>query len=167
MHPTLNVAIRAARDRAIAKGRRELDAANKRLVAAGKDPIIVAENTAIFSAGVQAELKRNGITIELDKTGWSDANGRTYNVPWFGVSKIEYAEWTDFNAHFARLQKLFVSERATLNIFLFVGPNDKPEDPIKNLTSVAKRNGGTFQLLTTKRLEEMKAREAAEAAKGS
>jgi hypothetical protein len=32
---------------------------------------------------------------------------------------------------------------------------------VQNLTATAKRNGGTFQLLTTRRLEELQAREAA------
>jgi hypothetical protein len=34
---------------------------------------------------------------------------------------------------------------------------------LTNLTAVAKRNGGSFQLLTTKRLEEIKAKEDAAA----
>ncbi len=159
-------AIRAARDRAYAKAERELAAANRRLVADGKDPIVVAERSRIFSSSVQAELKRNGITIELDKTGWSDSSGRTYGVPWFGTSTVEGADWSEFNAIFARYQRLFVPERAAVNLFLFVGPNDKPEGAIRNLTAVARRNGGTFQLLTTKRLEELKARAEAEAAAG-
>lgn len=156
-------AIRAARDRALDKANRELGAANRRLVAEGKDPIVVTDRTRIFSPSVQAELRKHGIRIELDKTGWSDSNGRTYNVPWFGTRNIEYESWSDFVSYFARLQRALVSERAALNVFLFVGPNDKPETSITNLTTIAKRNGGTFQLLTTKRLEELRARDEAAA----
>ncbi|MBC8011724.1 MAG: hypothetical protein H7067_16690 [Burkholderiales bacterium] len=155
-----------ARNRAYNKAGRELAAANRRLVSAGKDPIIIEGNWKIMDSSVQSELKRNGIKIELDKTGWSKKDGSTVNIPVLNVSSVEGATWNDFNAHFARLQKHFVSERATLNIFLFVGPNDKAENSSANLTSVAKRNGGTFQLLTTKRLEELKTRAEAQAAKG-
>jgi|GEM_PF-1015029 hypothetical protein len=152
-------AISAARDRAYDKAMRELAAANRRLVEQGKDPIVVTDRSRITNPAVQAALKRNGITITLDKTGWTDANGRPYNVPWFGTRENEYESWSDFVAYFARLQRALVPDRATLNVFLFVGPNDKPTEAITNLTTIAKRNGGTFQLLTTKRLEELKSRE--------
>jgi hypothetical protein len=150
-----------ARDRAYAKARAELDAANRKLVAAGKDPIVARGNYQIFDRETQAELKKNGITITLDTTGWSDAQGNPLKYPTRYTQSWESAPWNDFHAHFARLQKLFCPERATLNLFLFVGPNDRPDAAIADLTSVAKRNGGTFQLLTTKRLEELKAREEA------
>lgn len=150
-----------ARDRAYAKARAELDAANRKLVAAGKDPIVVRGNYQIFDRETQAELKKNGITITLDTTGWSDAQGNALKYPTRYTQTWESAPWTDFHAHFARLQKFFCPERAKLNLFLFVGPNDKPDEAVGDLTSVAKRNGGTFQLLTTKRLEELKSREDA------
>lgn len=158
-------AVTRAREAAYQKAGAELAAANRRLVAAGKDPIIVTDSTRIFSADVQAELRRNGITIKLDGTGWSDKSGNILKYPSRYVATWEAAEWNDFNAHFARLQKFYVPERATMNIFLFVGPNDRAESATRNLTAVAKRNGGTFQLLTTKRLEELKAKAEAEAAK--
>ena len=44
------------------------------------------------------------------------------------------------------------------NIFLFDGPDEKAEKAQKNLSTVASRNGGKFNLLTTKRLEELSKR---------
>lgn len=154
----------AARERAYAKAGRELVAANRRLTAAGKDPIIVESNLRIFSSSVQAALRRNGITIELDGTGWSRRDGTQIEPPTLNLSSIEGASWNDFYAYFARLQSTLVAQRPTLNIFLFVGPEERAEEAVRNLTTAARRNGGTFQLLTTKRLEELKARAEAEAA---
>jgi hypothetical protein len=153
--------VRAARDRAYSKAGGEMAAANRRLVAAGKDPIVVSDNHAIFRADVQAELRKNGIRIELDKTGWSKKDGSTFNVPWTGISSVEGASWEDFITYYARLQRHLVPERPALNIFLFVGPNDRPDSAVRNLTNIARRNGGNFQLLTTKRLEELRTRDQA------
>jgi len=152
--------VTAARDRAYRKAGRELAAANKTLVAAGKDPIVVQSNPQIFTASVQAELKRHGIVITLDTTGWSHADGTPIKIPELNVAGLEGATWNDFHTHLARLQKALLPERAVLNLFLFVGPNDKAESATENLTAVAKRNGGSFQLLTTQRLEEFQAASA-------
>jgi hypothetical protein len=149
----------AARARAYKKAGAELAAANKKLVAAGKDPIVVADTADIFSSSVQAALKREKITIELDRTGWTKKDGGSFVRGSLAVSDVEGASWQDFMTHFARLQHFYTPDRATLNLFLFVGPATKAEDAIANLTGIAKRNGGSFQLLTTKRLEEIKARE--------
>jgi type II secretory pathway pseudopilin PulG len=153
-----------AQHAAYAKARVELNAVNAKLVAAKKDPIIVQNNEQIFSAAVQARLKREGYTINLDPTGWSRKDGSLIRNRSY-ISSAENTEWTDFYTHFSRLQKALLPERAIVNIFLFVGPKDKPEKQVEVLTSTAKRNGGTFQLLTTKRLEEIKAREDAAASK--
>ena len=99
----------------------------------------------------------------FDGTGWTDRDGKRIRVPYPRLSNLEEATWNDFYAHYARVQRALVPERPSLNLFLFVGPNEKPEAAIQNLTTAAKRNGGTFQLLTTKRLEEIKAREDAAA----
>ncbi len=153
--------VRAARDRAFSKARGEFDAANRRIVSAGKDPIVITDTQAIFRADVQAELRKNGVRIELDKTGWSKKDGSTFNVPWGGVSSVEGASWDEFNGYYARLQRHLVPERPSLNVFLFVGPNDRPDAAVRNLTSISRRNGGNFQLLTTKRLEELRSRDQA------
>ncbi len=155
--------VRAARDRAFNKAREEFNAANRRIVAAGRDPIVITNNDQIFRADVQAELRRNGVRIELDRTGWSKRDGTTFNVPWTGVSTVEGASWEEFIAYYARLQRHLVPERPALNLFLFVGPNDRPDAAVRNLTNIARRNGGSFQLLTTRRLEELRSRDEADA----
>lgn len=154
-------AVVEARNRAYRKAGRELADANKKFLADGQDPIVVAGNDQIFTAATQAELKRRGVTITLDPTGWSRADGTVFKIPEQNVANWEGASWNDFHAHLAKLQKALLPERAVLNMFLFVGPNDKALNATENLTATAKRNGGTFQLLTTRRLEEFQAREAA------
>jgi hypothetical protein len=113
---------------------------------------VVAGSWRIFDPTIQAELRRNGITIKQDTTGWETKSGTPISVPSFWVSDTNPGTWNEVNTHIARLQKALVPERAALNIFLFVGPDDKAVESTRNLTSVVKRNGGTFQLLTTKRL---------------
>ncbi|MCU0793667.1 MAG: hypothetical protein MUE42_12640 [Opitutaceae bacterium] len=101
----------------------------------------------------------------FDRTGWVDRNGRFLIAPDSRTNDVETVTWNEFYAHYARVQQALVPERPALNIFLFVGPNERPEEAVRNLTTAARRNGGTFQLLTTKRLEEIRARADAEAAK--
>jgi hypothetical protein len=72
----------------------------------------------------------------------------------------------EFMAYYARLQKAISPKPPKLNLFFFVGPEDKPDDIKKRYTTFAIRNGGSFQLLTTKRLEEIVAREAEARKKG-
>lgn len=151
-----------AQHAAYAKAREELNAVNAKLVAAKKDPIVIQNNEQIFSGAVQARLKKEGFTINLDPTGWSRKDGSLIRNRAY-ISSVENTEWTDFYTHFSRLQKFLLPERAVINLFLFVGPKDKPEKQVEVLTATAKRNGGSFQLLTTKRLEEIKAREDAAA----
>jgi hypothetical protein len=152
-----------AREDAMRKAGRELAAVNQRLVAAGKDPIVVTYNDRIFDPATQAALRRAGERITLDTTGWSKKDGTTFNIPDLRIVPIRQVEWDEVHGHLARLQRFYVPERATLNIFLFAGPNDDTADASAKLTAAAKRNGGTFQLLTTKRLEELRAREEAAA----
>jgi len=155
----------SAHENSFNKAGAELAAANVKLIASGKDPIVVAGSWRIFDPTIQAELRRNGITIKQDTTGWETKSGTPISVPSFWVSDTNPGTWNEVNTHVARLQKALVPERAALNIFLFVGPDDKAVESTRNLTSVVKRNGGTFQLLTTKRLEEIKAKEDAAASK--
>jgi|LauGreSBDMM110SN_4_FD.fasta_scaffold27091_2 type II secretory pathway pseudopilin PulG len=153
----------AARRRAYEKAGAELAAANVKLVAAGKDPIVIEGNGTIFESSVQSAIKRAGITINRDTTGWTRKDGSLITDADPTVSTVEGDTWNNFNAHMGRLQRALLPERATLNIYLFVGPTEKAEQALTNLTAVAKRNGGSFQLLTTKRLEEIKAKEDAAA----
>ncbi len=153
-------AIVDARSRSRSKARAEFDVANAKIVAAGRLPIIIRDNDDIFRADVQARLKKEGFTIPRDLTGWARKDGSPINESNY-VSTIQGGEWTDFYAHFSRLQKALLPERAAVNLFLFAGPKDNTEKPTEVLTTLAKRNGGTFQLLTTKRLEELKAKEEA------
>ena len=61
----------------------------------------------------------------------------------------------------SKLQRALLKDRAALNIFLLVGPTEQPKDAIENLGKASSRNGGKFQLLTTKKLKEMTARDEA------
>ena len=105
-----------------------------------------------------------GTAIVLDRSGWTKRDGTDFVRGSVAVSSVEGAPWKNLDLHLARLQRHYVPVRAALNIFLFVGPNDKAEDASANLAAITRRNGGTFQLLTTKRLEELIAGEEAAAA---
>lgn len=150
-------AVQAARHRSDEKARREFAEANRKLVAAGRDPIVITDTVQIFAPHVQAALRRAGVTIVRDLTGWTDKDGRPINLDGIGFSDVEGASWNEFHSHVARLQKAFVPKRASVHTLLFVGPDDKAEDQAEILSAVAKRNDGKFQLLTTKRLEEFQA----------
>lgn len=149
-------AVQTARQRSGEKARREFEEANRKLVAAGKDPVIITDPAQIFSDHVQTVLRRNGITITRDITGWTDKDGRPINIDGLGLSAVEGGEWSEFYTYLSLLQRAYTQEKATINTFLFVGPNDQAAGATEVLTAVAKRNGGKFQLLTTKRLEELK-----------
>ncbi len=156
-------AVRAARDRAHTKASGELAALNRKFLAEKKEPIVVRWIGELERPDIQAALRKNGASLRLDGTGWTDKDGKRISVPYTRVISYEQATWNDFYAHYARVQRALVPERPTLNLFLFVGPDEKPAAAITNLTAAAKRNGGSFQLLTTKRLEEIKAKEDAAA----
>ncbi len=145
-----------ARNAALAKARQQLAEINATLKAQGKSPYIVTDTKRVFQADFQAELKRAGFTIELDTEGWADAQGKPI---WeLGVSQHEKVEFSAVLGYIARLQASLLRERATLNAFLFVGPDEKPKEPMENLILLTKRNGGKFELLTAKRLRELVAK---------
>lgn len=148
--------VSAARGRALAKARAELDAINVKLRAQGKSPLIITNATRIFEADFQAALKRAGFSITLDKTGWTDKKG---GLIWTdgGISTNEAVDFDEVVLHVSKLQLALLRKRATINCFLFVGPGEKAEKPAENLSKVTSRNGGRFELLTTKRLQEISA----------
>jgi hypothetical protein len=146
-------AVAVARNRSLAAARQQLAEINATLTSQGKSPYIVTDTKRVFLPDFQAELKRAGFTIELDTEGWADEHGRPI---WeLGVSRYEKAGFSAVLTYIARLQAALLRERATLNAFLFVGPTERPAEPIENLTALTRRNGGKFELLTEKRLEEL------------
>lgn len=146
-------AVARARGAALAKARKQLQEINDQLKAQGKSPFIVTETKRVFQPDFQAALKRAGFAIELDTTGWADPQGKPI---WeLGVSQNEKVEFTAILNYVARLQAGLLKQRAEIHAFLFVGPDEKPKDPLENLTALVKRNGGKFELLTGKRLEEL------------
>ena len=145
----------AARGRALAKARAELDAINAKLRAQGKSPLIITNANRIFKTDFQAALKRAGFSITLDKTGWTDKKGE---LIWTddGFSANEAVEFDEVVRHISKLQLALLRKRAVINYFLFAGPGEKTEKPAENLGKVTSRNGGRFELLTTKRLQEIR-----------
>ncbi len=68
----------------------------------------------------------------------------------------KHAEVKDASSFISRLQSGYLASSATINLFYFTGPDDKAEGASEALSALArKNNGGRFQLLTAKRLEEM------------
>jgi hypothetical protein len=152
-------AVTKARRAALAAARAELEAFNQRLVAQGRDPLVVTESRRIMDADFQAALKRAGGNIKMDTTGWADREGRPVWIDSEArTSEVQPASVTDAAAHLGRLQAAFLRERAALHLFYFVGPDDRPQGAMDGLARLAPEHGGRFELLTTKRLEALAAR---------
>ncbi len=160
-------AINAARGKAMAKVRAEFDEINRKLVAQKKDPFVITDTRRILAADMQAAIRKAGFNPpKPDYTGWSDKNGNPIWTDFSGnVGTTQNADFSDVVTHVSKLQYGLTPERASIHFFLFVGPDEKTESPEKNLSALASRNGGRFNLLTTKRLEELSKRAEEEAAK--
>lgn len=155
-------AVVAAREKAMAKLRNELDEINRKLVAQKKPPFVVGPNVIrVTQPDFQAALRLAGFSpLVLDTTGWTDKAGKPiWANPDAGVTKSRGGDVLELAAHLSKLQFGLLPKPATLNLFLFTGPDEKSEADLKNLSALARRNGGSVNLLTTKRLEELVRRE--------
>lgn len=147
----------AARNRALSKARAELNEINAQLRAKGKSPFIITDTKRIFDRDFQAALKKAGYSIKLDKTGWSTKDGQ---LLWGdGYSDTTSAPFSDLIMHVSKLKRALLKGDIAIHYFLFVGPDEKPEKAMDNLSDFSRRNNGKFQLLTTKRLQELAARD--------
>jgi hypothetical protein len=154
-------AVTAARNASYAKARADLDAVNAKLNAKGQSPIIITDPGRIFQPDFQAALKQKGFSIPLDYKGWTTKAGKPlYHTSFDPFDRTEYSE---VMTHISKLQRALLKERAALNIFLLLGPTEASTDAMdkENLGKASSRNGGKFQLLTTKKLKEMTARDEA------
>ena len=152
-------AVNAARAKALAKAQAEFNAVNAKLKAAGKTPLIIKDIRRVFEPDFQAELKKNGATIVLDKTGWTDKKGVL--LWWTGYDTRDRVDFDELIMHVSKLQRALLKNRAAINYFLFVGPEEKPQASIDQLSKFTGRNGGKFELITTKRLQELSKRDDA------
>lgn len=152
-------AVNAARERFLSKARGELNEINNKLRAQGKSPLIITDTRRIFDRDFQAELKKAGFEIKLDTTGWANKQGQP--IWWTGMSSHGRAEFSDLVTHISMLKRALIKNQISINYFLFVGPNEKPQSAIDNLSGLTRRNSGKFELLTTRRLQELAARDAA------
>ena len=154
-------AIAAARGKAFAKLRADFEAINKKLIAQKKDPFVIQDIKRVLAPDFQAALKKAGFTLTIDTTGWTDKEGKPMwdspastevKPPTRGFTAVEFTEAVN---HVSRLQIALLRDRASINTFLFAGPNENTEGAQKNLSLLSARNDGKFNLLTTKRLEEL------------
>ncbi len=152
-------AVNAARERFLSKARGQLNEVNTKLRAQGKPPLIVTDTRRIFDRDFQAELKRGGFEIKLDTAGWADKQGRP--IWWIGMNSTARAEFSDVVMHISKLKRALIKNQVGINYFLFVGPDEKPQSSIDNLSDLTRRNSGKFELITTRRLQELSARDAA------
>jgi hypothetical protein len=151
-------AVTEARNRAYAKASAEFDAINAKLRAAGKTPLVIVNARRLFEKDFQDNLKRLGYSITLDPTGWITKSGK---LIWSnGFTDYEYVDFEEVTLHVSKLQRALVKSSAALNYFLFVGPNENPKQEVESLSKLTSRNGGKFQLLTTRQLQELTARDA-------
>lgn len=147
-------AVSRARNAAYAKARREMDDANRRLASQGKDPIIIRYNEEITARHIQDALRRNGVTITLDREGWHDAQGRPIDVERAqNIITHEDVNWQrDFIPYMLRLQRALVPDRVSLNIVLFVGTSTPTQTTVNDLSAVARRLNGNFRALSNRDL---------------
>jgi hypothetical protein len=149
-------AVAAARKAAHEKARRELEAINRKLIAAKKDPFVVKDIDRLFDKDVQEALRKQGFSIKLDTAGWTDKNGKL--VPefvWRGAGGWRRADIQDVNSFVAHLQNAYLPGGARLNLFYFAGPGADTEGPAERLGPLAKNHEGDFRVLTARRLEEL------------
>ncbi|MBC8038911.1 MAG: hypothetical protein H7Y06_00020, partial [Opitutaceae bacterium] len=141
----------------------ELKEINRKLVAQNKDPFVVTDIGRVLDADFKAVLRKAGVQpLTLDTTGWTDKAGKPIWTDFTtNVGKTQNAEFEDAVSHVSKLQFGLLSQRASLNFFLFIGPDEKQESLQKKLSTLAVRNGGRFTLLTIAGLEEI-SRAAAE-----
>ncbi len=147
-------AVRAARSASDAKAQAQLNAINAKLKAQGKPPFVIQNVNRIWDSDFQAALKRQGFSIQRDYTGWSNKEGKPIHVPG-GYNDIEGTEYAEILLYVSQLQRALLKERAELNVFLFVGPAENPNDSMAKLGKLATRNGGKVQLITSKKLQEL------------
>ncbi|MFA6960453.1 MAG: hypothetical protein WC205_06870 [Opitutaceae bacterium] len=150
-------AINQARSRFLAKARDELKEINRKLSGRGKPPYIITDIRRVFDADFQADLKRNGFSLALNTAGWADKKGRPVWGVWQADSKA--VPFSDLTQHLSKLKRVLTTKPITLNCFLFVGPDEQPRAAMDDLGDLARKNNGRFELLTTKRLQEIVARE--------
>ena len=149
----------AARSAFSKKAMAQLAEVNAKLKAKGQSPLIVTFYHRIFQPDFQAQLKKKGFSIPLDAKGWSSKEGKPI---WLAPPHaFENTEYTEVLTEISQLQRALLKERAALNIFMLVGPTEQPKVAMENLGKASSRNGGKFQLITTKRLKEMSARDEA------
>jgi hypothetical protein len=154
-------AVTAARTASYAKARAALDAVNAKLKAKGQSPFIITDAGRIFAPEFQAALKQKGFSIPLDYKGWTTKEGRPIHQT--VLDPYSDTDYSEVLTHISKLQRALLKERATMNIFLLVGPTEASNDARdkENLGKASSRNGGKLQLLTTKHLKEMTARDEA------
>lgn len=149
-------AVAAARKAAYEKVRRELEAINRKQIAAKKDPFVVKDIDRISDKDFQEALRKQGFSIKLDTAGWTDKNGKLIpEFVWRGAGGWQRAEVQDVSAFVSSLQRAYLTDGARLNLFYFAGPGADTEGPAERLGPLAKNHDGDFRVLTAKRLEEL------------
>jgi hypothetical protein len=151
--------VELARSAAQEKAMALLDEVNAKLRAKGQAPLFAPDLRRIHEPDFQAALKQKGFNIPIDTKGWTDKDGKP--IWWLGLDHHEPTAYSEVLIEISKLQTALLRERASLNVFLLVGPNEQPKADMDNLGKASSRNGGKFQLLTTKKLKEIVAREEA------
>jgi hypothetical protein len=154
-------AIAAARGKAFAKLRADFNAINAKLIAQKKDPFVIQDIKRVLAPDFQAALRKAGFTLMIDTAGWTDKEGKpmcdspSSTEVTRRADGFTHVEFTEAVAHVARLQVGLLRDRASINTFLFSGPEENTESAQKQLSLLSSRNDGKFNPLTTKRLEEL------------
>jgi len=158
-------AVADARSKAFAHLRAEFEAINSKLIEQKKDPFVIRDIRRVLAADFQIALKKAGFSLKLDTAGWTDKQGRQIwesEMPQAEPPETRHARaaLSDAIKYVSELQYGLLRTRASLDIFLFTGADEKTDDAQKNLSTLATRNGGKLTLLTTRRLEDLAQRAA-------
>jgi hypothetical protein len=150
--------ITAARRAYVAKVTGQITQLNTKLKSEGKTPVIIPRNEQrIFEDDFLAMLRKKGLDIKLNTKGWSYPNG---DPVWdTDPNKRGPATYDEVAVHIGKLQRALLRDKATINIFYLVGPTEESQKAADDYTKVTGRNGGRFQLITTRKLQEIVDRE--------
>ena len=148
--------VEASRTASYNRANAQLADINSKLKAQGKTPLVSSTFNGMFTPEFQAALKRNGFSMTPDFKGWTDKEGKPiYSDMTLDTEVMPYNEVVKY---ISLLQRALLKERANLNILLFTGPDEKPQQAMSDLGRVSSNNGGRFQLITNKSLKELVSR---------
>lgn len=148
-------AVNQARQAALARAQEQLREINAKLVAQGRDPFVVRSSRRFVEPDFQAAVRAAGHRLEVDLTGWADADGKPIWEAFSRTQSVQRATEEDLQRFLQAVQTSDGRRPAAVNIFLFTGSEERSSTDDALLARTARRHGGRFSLLTSARLDQL------------